>query len=42
MLVYCAGGILWYYLFFKSGYSPRAISLFGLVAVCGRINTTGS
>lgn len=34
MLFYCLGGILWYYLFYQSRYIPRAISLFGLVAVC--------
>ena len=33
MFFYCAGGILWYSLFFRSGYVPRPISLFGLVAV---------
>src|SRR6266852_199152 len=33
LLFYCFGGMLWYYLFYKSGYIPRAISLFGLIAV---------
>ena len=33
MWFYCIGGILWYYLFFRSSYIPRAISLFGLAAV---------
>ena len=33
MLFYCAGGLLWYGLFYRSGYLPRAIPLFGLVAV---------
>lgn len=33
MWFYCIGGMLWYYLFFKSKYIPRAISLFGLAAV---------
>lgn len=33
LLFYCAGGLVWYYLFFRSRYIPRAISLFGLVAV---------
>ena len=33
LLFYCFGGILWYYLFYKSRYIPRAISLFGLIAV---------
>jgi len=33
MFFYCVGGILWYFLFFKSDYVPRLISLFGLAAV---------
>jgi hypothetical protein len=33
MWFYCAGGLLWYYLFYRSRYVPRAISLFGLLAV---------
>jgi hypothetical protein len=33
MWFYCLGGILWYYLFFKSKYIPRVISLFGIIAV---------
>ena len=33
MFFYCAGGILWYTLFYKSKYIPRIISLFGLAAV---------
>jgi hypothetical protein len=33
MWFYCIGGLLWYSMFFKSRYIPRAISLFGLVAV---------
>jgi hypothetical protein len=33
LLFYCFGAILWYYLFYKSRYIPRAISLFGLIAV---------
>jgi len=32
MLFYCLGGILWYYLFYKSKYVPRFISLYGLIA----------
>lgn len=32
MLFYSAGGILWYYLFYRSRAIPRAISLFGLAA----------
>jgi len=33
LLFYCFGAILWYYLFYRSRYIPRAISLFGLLAV---------
>lgn len=33
MFFYCAGGILWYSLFYRSGYIPRALSLFGITAV---------
>ncbi len=33
MFFYCAGGLVWYYLFFRSRLIPRAISLFGLIAV---------
>jgi len=33
MWFYCVGGILWYYLFYRSKYIPRVISLFGLAAV---------
>ena len=33
MLFYCAGGLLWYGLFYRSGYLPRAIPLFGVAAV---------
>jgi hypothetical protein len=33
MWFYCFGGILWYYVFYTSRYIPRAISLFGLIAV---------
>ena len=33
MWFYCAGGLLWYYLFYRSNYVPRVISLFGLAAV---------
>ena len=32
-LFFCLGGILWYYLFLRSGYIPQALSLWGLVAV---------
>jgi hypothetical protein len=33
MWFYCAGGLLWYYLFYRSLYVPRALSLFGIAAV---------
>jgi hypothetical protein len=33
MWFYCMGGLIWYYLFYRSNYIPRAISLFGLLAV---------
>ena len=32
MVFYCMGGILFYYLFFKSRYVPRLLSLWGLAA----------
>ncbi len=32
-LFFCLGGILWYYLVFKSGYIPQALSLWGLLSV---------
>jgi hypothetical protein len=32
MIFYCVGGIMWYYLFFKSRYIPRIISGFGVAA----------
>lgn len=34
MLFFCLGGILWYYLLVASSYIPRALSIWGLVAVC--------
>jgi Domain of unknown function (DUF4386) len=33
MFFYCSGGLLWYYLFFKSRLVPRALSIYGLAAV---------
>lgn len=33
MLVFCPGGILFYYLLYKSGLVPHALSLWGLVTV---------
>jgi len=33
MWFYCMGGLVWYYLFYRSNYIPRAISVFGLLAV---------
>ena len=34
MWFYSIGGILWYYLFYRSKYIPRVISLWGLIAAC--------
>jgi hypothetical protein len=34
MLFFCFGGILWYYLLVASRCIPRALSIWGLVAVC--------
>lgn len=34
MVFFCLGGILWYYLFYKSGYIPRVLSFWGLATVC--------
>jgi len=33
-LFFCLGGILWYYLFYKSRYIPRVLSVWGLATVC--------
>jgi len=33
MLFFCVGGVLWYYLLLRSGAIPRALSIWGLVAV---------
>ena len=33
LFFYCTGGILWYYLFYKSKYVPRIISIYGIAAV---------
>ena len=33
MWFYCTGGVLWYYMFFKSRFIPRVISLWGVLAV---------
>jgi hypothetical protein len=33
MFFYCAGGMAWYYLFYRSRSIPRAIPAFGLAAV---------
>jgi hypothetical protein len=33
MLAFCPGGILFYYLLYKSGIVPRALSLWGLITV---------
>jgi hypothetical protein len=34
MLFFCLGGILWYYLLYSSRLVPRALAIWGLVAVC--------
>jgi len=34
MLFFCLGGILWYYLFYRSRYIPRVLSVWGLATVC--------
>jgi len=34
MLFFCLGGILWYYLLYSSRLVPRALSIWGLAAVC--------
>jgi len=34
MLFFVLGGILWYYLFYRSRYIPRVLSIWGLAAVC--------
>jgi hypothetical protein len=33
MLFFCLGGILWYYLFYRSKYIPRVLSVWGVAAV---------
>jgi len=32
-LFFCLGGILWYFLFLRSGYIPQALAIWGLAAV---------
>jgi hypothetical protein len=34
MLFFCLGGILWYYLLYSSKLVPRALSIWGLAAIC--------
>jgi len=31
MVFYCIGGILFYYLFLKSNYVPKVLSIFGII-----------
>jgi hypothetical protein len=33
MLFFCLGGILWYYLFYRSRYVPRLLSIWGIAGV---------
>jgi hypothetical protein len=33
MLFFSLGGILWYYLFYRSKYIPRVLSIWGVAAV---------
>jgi hypothetical protein len=34
MLFFCLGGILWYYMLYSSRVIPRALSIWGLAAIC--------
>lgn len=34
MLFFCLGGILWYFLLYRSEFVPPALALWGLVAIC--------
>jgi len=34
MLFFILGGILWFYLFYKSRYIPRVLSVWGLASIC--------
>jgi len=34
MLFFSLGGILWYYLFYKSKAIPRVLSIWGVAAIC--------
>jgi hypothetical protein len=33
-LFFCVGAVLWYYLFFRSRFIPRALALWGMISVC--------
>jgi hypothetical protein len=33
LLFFCLGGILWYYLFYRSRYIPRVLSVWGLISM---------
>ena len=34
LLFFCLGGLLWYYLFYRSRYIPRVLSVWGLASMC--------
>jgi hypothetical protein len=34
MVFYCTGGVVFYYLFYKSRYVPRILSLYGIAVAC--------
>jgi hypothetical protein len=36
-LFYCLGGVLWFYLFYKSGFIPKMIALWGVIAESGSL-----
>ena len=34
MLFFCLGGIMWYYLLYRSSLVPRPLAIWGLAAIC--------